>query len=249
MMARLYSTDEQARAAAAAFVAAGYSRDDIAVLASQTTQAVASVTSAEAVGEGATSAALETSPSADEMTHAIRAGGMLGARADFYISQLTDGRSLVVATPPFIASRRAEEILDEHDPLPISHLPPRKVFVPINEQASPFSNMLGLPTLTDGPVLSNLLGLGTSQTGLSHFSRWLKPLSSDFRFSSVLGMSLLTTKATPLSSKTNMQIKSDRVAGKTSSFGMAFSTQRSVPFSSLLGLPLLSERKHFLIFG
>jgi hypothetical protein len=235
MIARLYPSDGPARAAVKAIIEAGYEEDSVVMLSAPDAPAVAS-----ADGD-AEDAAVEAS-SIDVAT-AVRAGRMLGEQADFYLSRLTDGKALVVTTPPFIASRRAEEILDAHDPLPDSHLPPKEPFVPLSERPTPFSYLLGLPVTTKSETpFSDLLGFGFKEEGLSHLSRWFPPLASDFTFSSRLGMGFRASKDTFF----GMPTRSDRLEGKTSSFGMGFKASTATPFSSLLGLPLLTMRKHFL---
>ncbi len=233
LIARLYDDEGQARAAAKALVEVGYSSDDVAVM----------------EGPKASNPFAEAAPaesaSAESVSHAVRVGSMLGNHADFYMSRLTAGRTLVVATPPFIASRMVEVILDEHNPLPDSHVPAPPPFVPISEQATPLSNMLGLPVLANG-TMSEAFGFGTKQDGLSHFSRWFKPLASDFTFSSLVGWKIKSSGDTPLSSLLNLPVKSDRLEGKSSSFGMPLLAKSGTPLSSMLGLRVLSKRDHYL---
>lgn len=239
MMARLYPSDAPAKAAAAAIVDAGYDQSDVVVLTSAPAPAPAPVT------EGYAPAPAAPAPAAApvDMETAVRAGRMLGDKADFYLSRLTDGKALVVATPPFMESRVAEEILDAHHPLPESHLPPKKEFVPIGDQATPFSNWLGWPTLTSSDTpFSDYLGFGFKEEGLSHLSRRTSPLASDFTFSSKIGMGFKAKKDTVFGAST----RSNRLEGKSSSFGLGFKASRDLPFSSMLGLPILSKKKHFL---
>jgi hypothetical protein len=231
MTARLFKSVGPARDAAEALISAGY--DDVVVL-----PATSAAASAPDDGEDAAA----TVPAVDTAT-AVRAGRMLGEHADFYLSRLTDGRALVVAMPPFMDSRRAEEILNSHGPLPDSHLPPSKPFVPLSEQAAPFSALLGLPVLSKSETpFSDLLGFGFKEEGPSHLSRWFPPLAPDFTFSSKIGMGFKASKDTFFS----MSTRSDRLEGKDSSFGMGFKASTETPFSSMLGLPLLTKRKHFL---
>jgi hypothetical protein len=236
MIARLYPNEGAAQAAAAALLEAGYRQEDVTML---SVPAAAAAMPAEAADEDAPAPA---APAID-MATAVRAGKMLGEQADFYLSRLTDGRALVVATPPAFDSHRAEKILDANDPLPDSHLPPKKPFVPFSEQATPFSNLLGMPLLTDSDTpFSDLLGFGFKEESLSHLSRWFKPLAPGFTFSSLLGWSTKASRDTFFPGST----RSTRLDGKTSSFGMNLRTRNDTPFSSLLGLPLLTKRKHFL---
>lgn len=236
LIARLYESGSQVKSAVASFVAAGYDEDSVAYL-------LGPDAAAEDDKEAGDAGDVAAAPEFVDMPMAVRAGKMLGEHADFYLSRLTGERGLVVATPPFLASKRAEEILDSHDPLPDSHRPPSPPFVPISEQATPFSNLFGWPALTRSATpFSDLLGLGFKQEGPSSLSRMFSPLAPDFTFSEKLGLKLRSSKDTIFP----MATKSERLEGKSSSFGMGLRASRDTPFSSMLGLPLLSKRKHFL---
>ncbi|EED30395.1 conserved hypothetical protein, partial [gamma proteobacterium NOR5-3] len=227
VIARLYDDEGRAKAAASALVELGYSSDDIALMEGP---------KAPAQHEGEVT---ETVNPIDMVNKAVRMGSMLGKHADFYMQRLTEGRALVAVTPPFIASRMVEVTLDAYNPLPDSHVPPPEPFVPLSEQATPLSNMLGLPVLVNG-TMSEAFGFDTKQDGLSHFSQWFKPLASDFTFSGLVGWKIKSGSDTPLSSMLGLPVKSDRLEGKSSSFGMSLSSKSGTPFSSMLGLPLLS---------
>ncbi|WP_439100223.1 hypothetical protein [Congregibacter sp.] len=242
LIARLYNDEGRARAAAQALVDVGYSSNDVAVM--EGPKAAPQMTE-ETTAEAAPATSSDTHSNTQAVSHAVRVGSMLGEHADFYMSRLTEGRTLVIATPPFIASRMVEVILDEHDPLPDSHVPAPEPFVPLSEQATPLSNMLGLPTLVNG-TMSEALGFSLQQDGLSHLSRWFKPLASDFTFSSKVGWKIKSSSDTPLSSMLNLPLKSNRVEGKSTSFGLPLQSKSDTPFSSMLGLPLLSKRDHYL---
>ncbi|MEM6485462.1 MAG: hypothetical protein AAF662_10830, partial [Pseudomonadota bacterium] len=117
--------------------------------------------------------------------------------------------------------------------------------VPFAERNWMFSDVLGLGTLSDG-TLSGFLGLNTKQEGLSHFSRWFSPLSSNFTFSSKIGMGFSSASATPLSNMIGFSTKSTRMEGKTSSFGIPVKAKRETPLSTFLNIPTLSKRRYFL---
>ncbi len=233
MIARLYPSEAPAKAAAAEIVDAGSNESDVVVLNSAGAPVPAAEGEEAAAGDDASV----------DMATAVRAGKMLGQHADFYLSRLSGGKALVVTTPPLLESRRAEEILDSHGPLPDSHMPKSKEFVPFSEQDTPFSNMLGWATTTEsGTPFSDLLGFGFKEERLSQLSQVFPPLASDFTFSSKIGMGFKAKKDTFFAAST----RSDRLEGKTSSFGMGFKADLATPFSSLLGLPLLAKRKHYL---
>ena len=236
-LARLYASQQQASDAVAALTEVGYSPDSMAMLTSS--PAVSSPVEGSSY-EGAPSApAAPATGNGDDRAMAVRAGKFMGEHAEFYVSRVTDGACLVVAAPPFMASARAEQILDDYDPLPDSHLPPPTPYVPISEQATPFSDMLGWPTLTSGTPFSDALGFSSKQAGLSHLSRVFPPLLKDF---TAFPMSTKARKDTIFP----MSTRSDRLEGKSRSFGMGFSSKTGTPFSSMFGMPLLTKRKFFM---
>ena len=245
MMARIYPSQEQAQAAVDALLAAGYGADIIAMI---TAPGAAAPRYADApeMAESAASQAADVS-SAEVATSAMRAGSMMGRRADFYMSHLEPGNSLVVATPSYIECRVAETILDAHGPLPISHEPPRKAFVPISQQATPLSDFLGIAPLTrSAPVFSEALGLSTVSEGTTHLSRWFAPLADGWTLSSKIGLSTKSRRDTPLSSMLKLKLSSDRLAGKSSSFGFPLKTKSGTPLSSMLRLRMLAKTDRYL---
>lgn len=256
-IARLYASAAQAKAAAKAFVAAGYRESDVVCLLSAEPVSKEPVSKEPLAAEPAAPAdapeGAEPPPSAPvtppvpppvDVEAAVAVGKMLGEQADFYLSRLTRGRALLVATPPFMQSRLAEQVLDAHDPLPDSHRPPAEPFVPISEQATPFSHWLGLPLLSQSDTpLSDFCGFGFKEEGLSHLSRKVAPLASNFTlFSGKLGIGNKASRDTIFP----MSTKSDRLEGQNASFGVDLKSASATPFSSRFGFPLLSKRKRFL---
>lgn len=247
-IARLYASAAQAKAAAKAFVAAGYRESDVVCLLSAEPVSKEPLAAEQAdpadAPEGAEPPPPAPVPAAVDVKAAVKVGKMLGEQADFYLSRLTRGRALLVATPPFMQSRRAEQVLDAHDPLPDSHRPPAKPFVPISEQATPFSYWLGLPLLSQADTpLSDFCGFGFKEEGLSHLSRRVAPLASNFTvFSGKLGIGGKASRDTIFP----MSTKSDRLEGQNASFGVDLKSASATPFSSRFGFPLLSKRKRFL---
>jgi hypothetical protein len=244
MIARLYQTHTQAQGAYDALQSSGFGGD--AAMIAGVSRAAAGDPAAGAPAAEADAGAAIVPPEADTIT-AIRAGSLLGEHAAFYAEQLTEGNSLVVVSPPFGSSRKAIAILDDYNPLPISHEPPPEPYVPFTERSTPLSSLLGLPVLSKTATpCSDFWGFDTLQEGTSHFSRWLSPLAPGFMFSSLIGMKLLSGNATPVSSMTGMSTQSSRLAGKSSSFGLPLKASNTTPLSSLFGIPVLSKRKRFL---
>ena len=238
MMARIYPTHEQARAAVEELVATGYRSDDIAVL-----EKAAAMPAPSQDDEAASAPPVGAASSEEDMANAIRIGSLLGRHADFYMRRLEAGHSLVVATPPFIESRIAESILDSHDPLPVTHEVPRKPFVPLSEQATPLSDLLGMPALSrQAPIFSEALGLDFKSDGLTRLSRWFPPLADGWTFSGTIGMSTKSKNDTPLSSMLNLPLKSDRLAGKASSFGLSLKAKSD----TMLPFRTKSKRDRYL---
>lgn len=242
ILARLYEDESNAHAAAKALVDAGYSSDVVATL-----TASGGVQQPAPVEEGEEAPApAATAPQPDLIATGVKIGRMLGEHADFYLTRLTAGRTLLVATPSFMESRQAEIILDGFNPLPDSHRPAPKPYVPLSEQATPFSNLLGLPVLTEGTPLSTGLGFGFKQEGLSHFSKMFPPLKSGWTFSETVGWKIKSSSDTPLSSLLGLSTKSDRLEGKDSTFGFPLVAKSDTPLSSMLGLRTKAKRERFL---
>ena len=231
-IARFYASEDQAQAAIDAAVAAGFNRQSMVMLAPQRE-------SYDAEGRSV------PAPSSASVADTVRAGEWMGMHTQFYTSRLGEGNTLLVMNPPFYGSLQAEQILDAHNPLDISHESKPAAFVPFEERDWLFSDVLGLGTLSQG-TFSESLGLATKQEGLSHFSRWISPLASNWTFSSKLGMGFSTSGATPLSSMLGLSTKSTRLEGKSSSFGFSTKTSGATPLSSIFGMPTLTKKRFFL---
>jgi hypothetical protein len=227
MIARCYQTEDQARGAFDALINNGF-EDKSTVL----------LTAARDGGE---------SVAPLDVTAAMHAGSVLGEHVGFYASQLEAGLAVVVVGPHFGRSRQAEAILDEYNPLPISHLPPPEPFVPLSERQTPLSSALGMALLSDQATpMSDFWGLNVLSDGRSFLSRLLPELAPNFTLSRLFGMGLLSDNATPMSSLAGISIKSRRLENASSSFGQPLKTNKATPLSSLLNIPLLSKRERFL---
>lgn len=231
-VARFYASEEQAQAAVDAALEVGFDRRSIVMLAP----------SRETYDAEGRSVAV---PSSASVADAVRAGEWMGMHTQFYTSRLGQGNTLIVINPPLYWSRQAEQILDAHNPLDISHESKPDAFVPFEERDWLFSDVLGLGTLSEG-TFSESLGFATKQDGMSHFSRFMSPLASNFTFSSKFGMGFSTSEATPLSSLLGFSTKSTRLEGKSSSFGISVKTAAATPLSSMFGMPTLTKKRLFL---
>ena len=118
VIARFYAADVEAAAAVNAAVEAGFQRNSMVL--------IAPPSRGDELGEGGRSISMS------DVAEAMRAGGMLGDNAEFYAARLQEGNTLLVMNPPIIGSGAAERILDEHNPLDISHLSKPEPFVPIS---------------------------------------------------------------------------------------------------------------------
>ncbi|MEM0955370.1 MAG: hypothetical protein AAGI24_14615 [Pseudomonadota bacterium] len=221
---RVYEYEHQARAAAAKVNEEGYDPEHVVVF----------------------NTSISQQADAPSLMRVMRAGGLVSQYAEFYEQQLAAGYTLVIVGAAFGTSREAGRLLDEYNPLPVSHEPTRGPFVAWYEKPAAFSTALRIPALTKSDTpLSNLFGLKGKQEGLSHFSRWWSPLT-DWSFSEMIGMKFQAASDTPLSSKVGMSTSSDRVKGKSSTFGMPLLTKRDTPLSSLFGMGTKTKRKRIL---
>jgi len=131
------------------------------------------------------------------------------------IKALAEERWMVSSTPFFLIAGSAETAMDEAGPVDLQRLPE---YIP--DDPAPFSNWLGIPVLTRGESHTGLFEFNKdSAFGLRLISRSPTPLSSLFR------MPLLTKNKGPIARGSAVE----RMSGK------------AAPFSSLLGLKLLTS--------
>lgn len=212
---RVYETEQQARDAASKLREEGFPADDVAL--------VTPTSGGEAV-----------SPAA--ILNAVRAGKVLGGKAERYAQHIEAGRSLAAVRPPFGYAKLASGILDGFGPLEIE---PRRPQVSSTawDEAAPLSSALQLRTIqrNQPAPFSSLLGLNTlSRGGRTFLSSMFGELTRpDF---AVFGRSALSHEAAPLSSLFGLQTLRASDGPWTASFGLPLLSSNPAPLSSKLGL-------------
>jgi hypothetical protein len=176
----------------------------------------------------------------------MRAGRLLAEHADFYATNMAEGRSLVVVQPPFGATRLATKLVDSHNPLDVVHESPyvEKPFVPISRRAAPFSEALGWSVLSNKAApLSEFWGLKTLSNRLSFMSRMFGELGNPHY--ALTGMFGLTTRSrSPYSGLLGLPLLSGRTGDRwKTSFGFPMLSSNPAPFSSFFGMPMLSHKR------
>ncbi|WP_162906507.1 hypothetical protein [Algihabitans albus] len=157
---------------------------------------------------------------------------------------------MAVATN-FGFAQQAIEIMENCGAVDSDSLP---AYYPRNP--SPFSDLLGLPTLSRAAPVSELKSASwffSSLFGFGLLSRKAAPLSSLFgmkvlsdskrEWRSSFGLPLLSNNPAPLSSSVGMRTLSARKRSWTRSFGFPMLTRNPAPFSSLLGIGTLIRRR------
>jgi hypothetical protein len=226
--ARFYPTAQQAHDAYGALLEEGFRK-----------QSVAMIEPAQGAEDGMPIAA---------MADAIKAGSLLAEQADFFVSNLQPGYSLVVVEPPFGATRLAADILERFEPLDLVPEPEyaEKPYVPVSQRATPLSDALGWRVLSNDPTpFSDAWGFNVLSSRRSALSRWFAELtSSRFSLSSKFGLPLLSRDPAPLSSRFGLALKTGQTGQRwTTSMGLPLLTSGAAPLSSKLGLPVLSRRR------
>lgn len=142
-----------------------------------------------------------------------------------YANQMLRGYSLVLVSPLFGRASEIERILQQYDPisltLPDADKPP--------VGPTPLSDFLGIPTLKKGR---------TFEFKKDSLMDWLIGYNgrSNFRFSSLLHLPLLSKSAAPLSSLFGLSPLADKQNPGDKSFGLALTSDNPAPLSSKLGL-------------
>ena len=159
-------------------------------------------------------------PDAEAIVRAAVEDGLLAGRhRSICVRSLRQGRSLVATATNFGFAQQATEIMEACGAVDSASLP---AYYPRNP--SPFSDLLGLPTLSRAAPVSELK-------------------SSSWFFSSLFGFRLLSRNATPFSSLLGMKTLSSPKRDWRSSFGLPLLSSNPAPLSSALGMRTLSSGK------
>ena len=165
IIARLYDSRPQARSAHEALLAAGVPR--------RFTEIVESPDDSE-VGTMALIGA------------SAKAGQLLGEYANFYLSRMQPGQSLVVVDTELGMSVTAINILESHGALDITHETPamKEAYIPLSEKAAPLSSLLGWSVLSrkSGSQLTSSFGMPLLSNSGSQRSTFGLPLLSRRRW-------------------------------------------------------------------
>lgn len=216
--ARIYSSQQDASEAVDRLVGDGFDRADIILL----------------------------SPTGDHEAHvdaAIHSEHMPAAYKEVITGSLAAGHHVVAISPPFGSSLRANAIMDTCNPIDTDQLP-----VYTRSNPSPFSDFLGIPTLSHarpGASLANDWSL-SEKLGIPLLSHKAMPLSSLFGMKAItasksktssMGLPILTRDGKP--SLPIGQLTSSK--SKNSSFGLPLLSKNATPFSSMFGMRVLSK--------
>lgn len=150
---------------------------------------------------------------------ALEDGLLAGRHRSVCVRNLRQGRSLVAVATNFGFAQQAIDIMESCGAVDSASLP---AYYPRNP--SPFSDLLGLPTLSRAAPVSELK-------------------SSSWFLSSLFGLGLLSRKAAPFSSLFGMKVLSDSKRDWRSSFGLPLLSKNPAPLSSAIGMRTLSAGK------
>lgn len=240
--ARLYETEQQAHDAVNELRANGFPDNAVFMM-------TPAYGRDSGFGEGSINQESAVSPSGagvtlDALANAMRTGNLLGDNVDAYVEGLRSGHSVVAVEAPFGYGQPAVDILESFGPVDSIKNRPQEPRKPSAWKSdTPLSTALGLNVIkSDTPApFSDYWGIPTL-SGRRSFLSWLfgPPLSPNFKFSSMLGLGLLTRGGTPLSSLFGISTKL-ATPHVTPGFGMPLQTESATPLSSMLHLPLLTR--------
>jgi hypothetical protein len=142
-----------------------------------------------------------------------------------YARRLEHGHTLLLVRAAFGWGETVSRIMDDCGPVSTRSVP---VLRPRNP--APFSNLIGMPTL--------------STRGRSYFSGMLPELTRPgFSFSSKFGMKLLSQKKGPRDKSFGMKLLSEKKGPWEKSFGIKLLSQKKGPWEKSFGFPLLKRRR------
>jgi hypothetical protein len=181
---------------------------------------VVSLLMKEEIPEGRITTIMPSAPDpAAAAEAAIESGAMRSNFRGVVTRALADGQVVVCVTPPYGQGQAAMNILDAGGAVATETLPADKPRDP-----TPFSDFLGFPVLTEGR---------------SH----LKLASSDFTFSSMFGLGLLSRKATPLSSLFGLGVLQEQKGSLAAGSPVERMSGEPAPLSSKFGMNTLTSKR------
>jgi len=148
---------------------------------------------------------------------AVEAGVLPASQSRICVQSLKEGESVVTTYAPFGRGKAALGVMKGAGAVKSDVLERYS-----SDDPAPFSELLGIPTLTNVKPSAELL-------------------SSNWSFSSKLGLGLLSKNPTPLSSMLGLPVVSKAKKNWKLSFGLPLLSSSAAPLSSMFGLPTLSK--------
>jgi hypothetical protein len=190
---RIYSTEESANAAVARLARTGF-RDSRIFLPS-----------------------LAAGKEDETVRSAVEAGTLPEAQSRICVQSLKEGHSVVATDAPFGRGKAALAAMESADTVNSD-----KLSRYTSDDPAPFSQLLGIPTLSDVEPSTELL-------------------SSNWSLSSAFGLPLLSKSPAPFRSLLGLPVLSKPKRNWNRSFGLPLLSQKAAPFSSLFGIPTLTK--------
>ncbi len=200
-------------------------------------------------------------------TDELHRHGITQESAAHLAERLSAGAALVIVDPPFGYAQEATKLLEAAGPAEDagqSMAGYAGLHGVSPDNAAPFSNAFGWPTLSHDPApLSRLLGMptlsrsqspGATSHGFATLTHNPAPLSSALGLptltgkaaplSSALGLSTLSSNAAPLSRAAGMSVLSSNPAPLSRKLGWRELLRDPAPLSRMLGLKVLTTDRH-----
>lgn len=227
---RIYATEKQARKVVSKLRENGFTEDQIHL---------------------ATPDSVGVTGSSETLSNLLKVGRLLPGDSKRYADSLEQGRSLVIALPPFGYAQSAMEIMDSFDPIrppaeehKTTTVASRSVSPAAWDDAAPLSSALGWGVLSRGhrpTPFSDFMGLKPLSRGLSFESPYCQLLkSSSSGLSALVGLRLLKEEPAPLSSYLGLKALADDQHPGEASFCQPLLSSDPTPLSSKMGYRVLS---------
>ena len=225
-ISRLYSSRENAEAAAKELRENGFGDDEINVV-------------APADRQGTETEAAETPD--DGIVASILRGGVPKAHAPAYAEGVHRGETLVSVRVPFGFAGQATGIMAKFSPTE-ADLPDHGYELPPHDDAAPLSSAFGWPVLSGNPApLSSLLGWRTLSTRRPPAKPDQELVDDPAPLSKSIGMDVLSDNPAPLSARLGWRLLSDNPAPLSKRLGWRLLSDNPAPLSTSAGWPLLSD--------
>jgi hypothetical protein len=183
---------------------------------------------------------------ADAISAALKAGKMLGDKAELYSEGVQAGHAVVLVYAPFGHGQEATEILNSFNPMELEPAPAGAAEESSFawDEAAPLSSAFQLRVLLrKSPApFSSWVGFHTLAEGRTFGSR--KELTaSDWTFSSLFGLGVLSKNQRGPSSSLGLRTLSSTQSPGRSRFGLPLLSSNPAPLSSRLRLNVLKPKR------